>query len=168
MVKWKFSLMGFVYRVVWVLKALSIFLSETNNFLRKLHKKNIFGMPRKFYHRVMYIAPSSGHISLAFNMPFKLILRRFEVVSDVWGENDARFERLREIHSNPPILHYGFNINIAWAWMSSVERGLDKADLPEDIKAAVGSYSVWHVKCVEGSTIPSKGRIARFAMPDGN
>ena len=28
----------------------------------------------------MYIAPSSGHISLNFNMPFKLILRRFEVV----------------------------------------------------------------------------------------
>ena len=28
----------------------------------------------------MYIAPSSGHISLNFNMPFKLILRRVEVV----------------------------------------------------------------------------------------
>ena len=28
----------------------------------------------------MYIAPSSGHISLNFNMPFKLILRRFQVV----------------------------------------------------------------------------------------
>ena len=28
----------------------------------------------------MYIAPSSGHISLNFIMPFKLILRRFEVV----------------------------------------------------------------------------------------
>ena len=28
----------------------------------------------------MYIAPSSGHISLNLNMPFKLILRRFEVV----------------------------------------------------------------------------------------
>ena len=45
---------GFVYRVVWALKAL--------------------------FHRVMYIAPSSGHISLNFNMPFKLILRRFDVV----------------------------------------------------------------------------------------
>ena len=38
-----------------------------------------FMTQRKFYHRVMYKAPSSGHISLNFNMPFKLILRRFEV-----------------------------------------------------------------------------------------
>ena len=37
-------------------------------------------MPRKFYHRVMYIAPSSGHISFHLNMPFHLILRRCEVV----------------------------------------------------------------------------------------
>ena len=44
--KWKFSLMGFAYSVVRVL-ALWIFLSETNNFLRKLHKTNIFGMPSK-------------------------------------------------------------------------------------------------------------------------
>ena len=29
--------------------------------------------------------------------------------SDVWSENDALFERLMEIHSNPPILYYGFN-----------------------------------------------------------
>ena len=43
--KWKNSLMGISYRVVWVLKALWIFLSETINFLRKLHKTNIFGMP---------------------------------------------------------------------------------------------------------------------------
>ena len=35
--------MDFVYRVVRVLKA----LSETINFLRKLHKTNIFGMPPK-------------------------------------------------------------------------------------------------------------------------
>ena len=69
--KWKISLIGFVYRVGWVLKALWIFLSETINFLRKLHNTKIFGM---------YIAPSSGHISLNFDMPFKLILRRFEVV----------------------------------------------------------------------------------------
>ena len=78
--KWKISLMGFVYRVVWALKALWIFLSETINFLRKLHKTNILGCPRKFYHRVMYIAPSSGHISLNLNMLFKFVLRRFEVV----------------------------------------------------------------------------------------
>ena len=28
--------------------------------------------------------------------------------SDVWSENAALFERLMEIHSNPPILYYGF------------------------------------------------------------
>ena len=28
--------------------------------------------------------------------------------SDVWSENAALFERLMEINSNPPILHYGF------------------------------------------------------------
>ena len=44
--KWKISLMRFVYRVVWVLKkALWIVLSQTINILRKLHKTNIFGMP---------------------------------------------------------------------------------------------------------------------------
>ena len=39
--------MGFVYRVVWVLKALWSVLSETINILRKLHKTNIIGMPPK-------------------------------------------------------------------------------------------------------------------------
>ena len=42
-------------------------------------------------------------------MPFKLILRRLEVVFDVWSENAALFERLMKIHSNLPILYYGFN-----------------------------------------------------------
>ena len=75
--KLKISLMGFVYRVVWVLKALWIFMSETINFLRKLQ---FLGCLRKFYHRVMYRAPSSGQISLNFNIPIKLILRKFAVV----------------------------------------------------------------------------------------
>ena len=106
--KLKFSLMGFVYRVVWGLKALWIILSETIDFLRKLHK-TLLGCPRKFYHRVMYIAPSSGHISLYVNMPFTLILRRFEVVFWCLEWEAALFERLMEIHSNPPMLYYGFN-----------------------------------------------------------
>ena len=37
--------MGFVYRVVRVLKALWIILFEIINILRKLLKTNIFGMP---------------------------------------------------------------------------------------------------------------------------
>ena len=77
---WKISLMAFVYRVVWVLKALWIFMSETINFLRNGMKLTLLGCPQKFDHRVMYRAASSGHISLNFNMPFKFILRRFEVV----------------------------------------------------------------------------------------
>ena len=45
--KWKNCIMGFPYRVIRVLQALWICLSETINFLRKLHKTNIFGMPPK-------------------------------------------------------------------------------------------------------------------------
>ena len=57
----------------------------------------------------MYIAPSGGHEVLNLKLPFKLILRRFEVVFlYVWSENAALFERLMEIHSNP-ILYYDFN-----------------------------------------------------------
>ena len=39
--------MGFVYRYVWVLKALWIVLSETIHIFKKLRKTNIFGMPPK-------------------------------------------------------------------------------------------------------------------------
>ena len=28
---------------------------------------------------------------------------------DIWSEHAALFERLMEIHSNPPILYFGFN-----------------------------------------------------------
>ena len=39
-----------------------------------------------------------------------MILRRFwGCFSDVWSENAPPFERLMEIHSNLPILYYGFN-----------------------------------------------------------
>ena len=69
-----------MFIVIWVLKALWIILSETINIWRKLHKTKYFGMPPKFYHRVMYIAPSSGHEWLNLYLPFSLILRRFEVV----------------------------------------------------------------------------------------
>ena len=109
--KLKISLMGFVYRVVWALKPLWIFLSESlkpSIFWENCIKLTFSGCPRKFYHRVMYIAPSSGHISLNLNMLFKFILRSLRLFSDVWSENATLFERLMEIHSNPPILYYGF------------------------------------------------------------
>ena len=73
--------MSFVYRVTHSSSKspVKIILSKTN-ILRELHKTNISGCPPKFYHGVMYIAPSSGHILLNINLPFKLILRRCEVV----------------------------------------------------------------------------------------
>ena len=91
--------MGFVYRVVWVLKGLWIVLSETINIFRNLHKTNILGCPWKFYHRVVYIAPSSGHELLKFNLPFKLILRRFEVVFWCLEWECCPFQKIDEIQS---------------------------------------------------------------------
>ena len=80
-------------------------LSEIINIFRKLHKTNIFGMPPKCYHRVMYIAPSSGHILLNLNLPLNWFYRGLRLFSDAWSENYAAlFERMMEIHSNPPIL----------------------------------------------------------------
>ena len=85
--------------------------SPVNLFVQNQNciKLTLSGCPREFSHRdtCMYIAPSSGHTSFNFNMPFKLILRR--LFSNVWSENTALFERLMEIHSNSPKLYYGFN-----------------------------------------------------------
>ena len=62
----------------------------------------------------MYIAPSSGHISLNFNMPFKLILRRFEVVFWISGVRMQHFLKdWWKFIQHPPILHYGFHISIS-------------------------------------------------------
>ena len=53
------------------------------NILRILKRKKVTfsGCPWECYHyRFMYIAPSSSHSLLNLNVPFKLILRRFDVV----------------------------------------------------------------------------------------
>ena len=63
-------------------------------------KLTFLGCPQKFYHSVMYIAPSSGHELLKLNLPFKLILRRFEVVfwclewecSNIWRTDGNSFK----------------------------------------------------------------------------
>ena len=60
----------------------------------------------------MYIAPSSGETLANLNLPLKWILRRFEVVFDVWSENAALFTRLIRIHSNPPI-HYTMALRLS-------------------------------------------------------
>ena len=64
--KKKKNLMGFIYRldgVLWILKALWVVLFEPINILRNLWKNNntIFGMPRDFYRRIMYIARSKWY-----------------------------------------------------------------------------------------------------------
>ena len=56
------------------------------------------------------IAPSSGRSLLNLSVHYKVILRRFEVVSDVWSENAALFKRLMKIHLNSPILYHGFHV----------------------------------------------------------
>ena len=66
--------MGYVYidRVLWILKALWIVLSETINILRNLKKEN-GGCPQEVYHRFMYQASSSDNSLLTLNLPFKVI-----------------------------------------------------------------------------------------------
>ena len=81
--KWKMSLwVLFIFRVTCMSSKspVNLFCLKPSIFWENCIKLTFSGCPRKFYHRVMYISPSSGHISLIFNMPFKLILRRFEVV----------------------------------------------------------------------------------------
>ena len=43
----------------------------------------------------MYIAPSNDHLLLTHKLPFKVILRKFEVVSS-WSENAALFQKIDE------------------------------------------------------------------------
>ena len=86
-------------RVVWVLKALWIVWSTTINILRKLH--TFSGYPQKSYHSFMYIAPSSGHGLMKLYLTSRLIWGDLRLFSDVWSENAAFSERLKEIHSNP-------------------------------------------------------------------
>ena len=71
--------MGFVYRVLkalWIVK-----LSETINIWKFCNNnKNKLGCPRELYHRFMYIVLSSDHQLLILNVPFKMILKKIEVV----------------------------------------------------------------------------------------
>ena len=105
----KFRYWGLFIELYEFKKPCEFFCLKPSIFWENCIKLKFSGCPRKFCYRVIYIALSSGHISLNFYMHFKLILRRCEVVSDVWSENAALFERLMEIQSNPPILYYGFN-----------------------------------------------------------
>ena len=86
--------MDFVYRVLWILKALWIVLSETINILRKVGNFFFGGdAPQKIYQRFM---------------PFKLILRSFEV--NCFLMSGVRMLHFLKFIQNPPILYYGFKI----------------------------------------------------------
>ena len=52
------------------------------------------GCPREFYHRFIYIAPSSTHSLLTLKLPLKWFKGGFRLFTDVWGENAALFKRL--------------------------------------------------------------------------
>ena len=58
------------------------FCLKPSIFWENCIKLTFLGCPWKFYHRFMYIhvGPSSGRALLNLILPFKLILRRFEVV----------------------------------------------------------------------------------------
>ena len=70
-----------------------------------------------FYHRFMFIAPSSDHSLLTLNLPFKVILRRFEVVFWCLECECCTFQKTRwklhwhKIHQNI-ILAFGFIVEL--------------------------------------------------------
>ena len=66
----------------------------------------------------MYTAPSSDHSLLTPNLPLKIILS-LRLFYDVWSENAGLFKRLMKIHSNPPILYYGFDRKF-WSLMNNI------------------------------------------------
>ena len=75
------NLMGIVHKSCTSSQSPVNLFVRNHQFRRKLHKNYYYrDAPENNSHRDMYIAPSSGHTSFNFNMPFKLILRRCEVV----------------------------------------------------------------------------------------
>ena len=101
-----------IYRVLWILKAFWTVLSETNNIMRNLQKKIFWGSPWKCYYRFMYIAPSSIHSLLALNLPFKGILRKFEVFWCLEWEWSMHFSKdlWKFIQIHQLVLYYGFKL----------------------------------------------------------
>ena len=59
----------------------TMLIYKTHLILKSLQKANISKCPQEVYQRFMYIAPSSDYSLLNHNVPFKVIPRRFEVVS---------------------------------------------------------------------------------------
>ena len=81
-----------------------------HQYLEKISQNNIFRMPSKIYHRVMYIAPSSGHIceTLIWSLiDSKEVWGCFRI--HVWIENAALFLKDLWKFIKIYILWYGFN-----------------------------------------------------------
>ena len=84
----------------------SYFMLSTQNikfywFVMKI--KTIIMLPIWWYNRGLF--PLGNKYIWGLRSEWvKVILRRFEVFSDVWIENAALFNRLMKIHSNPQIM----------------------------------------------------------------
>ena len=89
---------------------LNRFVRNHPYFLENCIKLKFSGCPRKVFHTVMYIAPSRGHELWSLFCRLNWFSGGLRLLFNVWSENAPLFERLMEIHSNPPILYYGFNI----------------------------------------------------------
>ena len=73
--------------------------------------KKLLGCLQQFYHRFMYITPSSDHSLITLNLPVKVILQRFEVVFWCLELKCCTFQKIYGNPFNQPILYYGFKPN---------------------------------------------------------
>ena len=116
--KWKAFFLnfsnGFVYWVLWILKALWIVLSKTINILINLQPKILFPPtppppPQEFYSGFIYIVPSSECSLLILSLSLKVIPKRFDIVFWCLKWECCTFKRFMKIHWNPPNVYNGFN-----------------------------------------------------------
>ena len=152
--------MGFVHRILWILKALWIVLSETINNLRNLKKKRFRVALQQIYHRVIYIVPSSGHSLVNLNIPFTLILRRFAVVFWCLEWECCTFQKTDEnsfkskwifshqnllgchlCHTNPPIFMFsGWSVFFFFLATTNMQFGQEMALVIQTMHAQHWQY----------------------------
>ena len=106
------SLMGF-YRVLWILKSLGNCFVWNHQYYEK------FAPPPphwEFYHRFMYLAPSSDCSLLTLSLPFKVILRRFEVVFWCLEWECCIFQEIDENSFKSTYTILQFNSTLSWMY----------------------------------------------------
>ena len=98
------------------------FCQKPSIFWENCIKLTFSGSPQRFYHRFMYIAPSSGRDLMNLDLPFKLILRRFEVVFWYLNWECCTFWKFdgNSFKSTNTILLYGFNSFCVQPWKCCV------------------------------------------------